>query len=79
MLAMSSSGTPFSPLQFWYLAMAAEIGIVIETSDRERLKQTLYRARATAMDEALSSLSIQMSPLNPSQVWIVKNAKPDSA
>lgn len=71
--------TPAKPstnfLEFWYLAMASKVGIIIETSDRERAKQALYRARVDAMDDALSSLTIMTSPMSPNQLWIVKKAE----
>lgn len=59
-------------LSFWYAALAAERGIVLETNDRERLKQKLYVARKEAADPDLEKLSIRTSPDSPNQLWIDK-------
>lgn len=67
--------TDTTPLQMLYLALNADVGVVVETNDRERYKQSLYRARATAKDEALSNLSIITSPTNPMHLWIARKDK----
>lgn len=59
-------------LQFWYDALASEVGIVIETNSRERCKQQLYAARKESGDPALEALSVETSPNNPDQLWITK-------
>lgn len=61
-------------LQLWYQALAAEKGVVVETNDREKLKQKLYAARKEAKDPALNALSIRTSPDDPNQLWIDKRA-----
>ena len=59
-------------LEFWYQALRADVGIEIETDDRERLRQRLYQDRTKALDPELDGLSIVFSPLSEDKVWIVK-------
>lgn len=63
-------------LEFWYSALGAEVGIVIETDDRDRCKMRLYAARAAANDPDLASLSIVQSPTDPSHLWIIHKETP---
>lgn len=65
-------------LELWYSAIRSPKGIVIETTDPERLKQQLYRTRTEACDEALNEVSILQSPTIPeSHLWLVKK-RPDT-
>lgn len=67
-----------SPLELLGEALASPVGIVITTSDPERLRQALYRARAS--DPGFALLSIVTSRTAPaSEVWIVKKGEPDAA
>lgn len=61
-------------IDFWYSALATDLGVVLWTDNPETLKQRLYAARRESMDETLNCLSIVTSPTNPEQLWIVKNA-----
>ena len=65
-------------LEFWYHALNAEKGIVIETTDRHKTMQKLYSARLRADDPSLKDISIIHSPLNDSHLWLIKK-KPDNA
>lgn len=53
-----------------YAALDAEYGVVVETSDAERLRQKLYAIRKEDL-EVFASLSFILSPFN-SDLWIVK-------
>ena len=59
-------------LAFWYEALHATHGVVVESDNPERVIQLLYQARAKAGDEALSSVSIAKSPANPSYIFLYK-------
>lgn len=61
-------------VSYWYSALASEFGVVVWSDNPDALKQRLYAARREAMDPALESLSIVVSPTNPEHLWIVKNA-----
>lgn len=66
-------------LEFWYAALRADIGVVIDTDNVSRLQQKLYIARREAQDPSLEGLSIVISPTSPStQLWIVKRDAADS-
>ena len=54
-------------------ALASEHGIVVDTDSVERLRAALYPIRAR--HEEYACLSFCPSPVNPDQLWIVKNAK----
>lgn len=64
-------------LEYWYQAMSARIGIVIETTNRKAFMQKLYVARRAACDESLNDLSVVESPTVETQVWLLKR-KPDA-
>lgn len=56
-----------------YEALGTPLGIVVQTSDPEKLRQRLYRLRDGSDDPMLKELSIVISPTMPqSQIWIVK-------
>jgi len=55
-----------------YQALAAPIGLVLATSDREQARQRLYAARATAGDPALAELQIRISPLGEGDLVLLK-------
>lgn len=59
-------------IEFWYQALAADVGIVITTDDPTRCIQKLYAARKEAGDLELDSISIVRSPTNPVEIWLVK-------
>lgn len=62
-----------------YEALGTPLGIVVNTSDPEKLRQKLYRLRDAADDPMLKDLSIVISPTMPgSQVWIVKRRHSES-
>lgn len=56
-----------------YRAMTSPFGIVVESSDPDRLRQKLYPLRKAQPD--FLSLSFVLSPMNPNELWIVR--KPD--
>ena len=53
-----------------YNALSAELGIVVETDNVERLRRKLYRIRSECED--FTRLSFIISPLNGRDLWIVK-------
>lgn len=56
---------------YLYQALNSESGIVLETSDPERLRQKLYAERKK--DPDLSRISINISRTQPeSQIWLIK-------
>jgi len=63
-------------LSLWYTALAADVGIKVQSSDPERLRQRLYQVRKGSGDPALDGLSLIISPLDPECVWIVKKELP---
>jgi hypothetical protein len=61
----------FPLIDLLYRAANAEFGIIVETSDVERLRQKLYTERKK--DPALANISINVSRTQPeTQLWIVK-------
>lgn len=62
----------FDPLTLLYQALGSDIGIIVETNNREKLKQRLYAARAAASDTTLAKLTLITSPTNTKHLWIVK-------
>lgn len=59
----------------WYQALAAPSGVVIATTDRDALRQKLYAARKASGDADLDGLSLVLSPVDETHVWIVKTQK----
>lgn len=58
-------------LELLYEAYRSEFGIIVNTSDPERLRQKLYAERKK--DPDLRCLSFRISPTNPTaQLFIVK-------
>lgn len=58
-------------IDYLYRALNSEHGIVVETSDPERLRQKLYAERKK--DPDLAKISINISRTQPeSQLWLVK-------
>ena len=56
---------------FLYEALASDFGIVVETSDPERLRQKLYAVRKDNID--FEPLAFIISPTNPqAELWIVR-------
>lgn len=61
----------FPLIDLLYRAANSEFGIIVETSDVERLRQKLYAERKK--DSALANLSINVSRTQPeTQLWIVR-------
>lgn len=62
-----------SPLELLYEAYRSERGIIVETSDPERLRQKLYAERKKSGDTDLNCLTFRISPTQPaSQIFILK-------
>lgn len=60
-----------SLIEYLYRALNSESGIVLETSDPERLRQKLYTERKK--DPDLSCISINISRTQPeNQLWLIK-------
>lgn len=63
-------------MELLYDASREEIGLVVETSDPERLRQRMYALRKR--DDDLANLSFVISPMNPSDLWIL-NKPPENS
>lgn len=55
-----------------YSALAEPIGLVLRTSNTERARQRLYKARADAKDGSLAGLQIRVSPFDDGDLVICK-------
>jgi len=67
-------------LEFWYQAASSPLGVELTVSDPEKVKQLLYRARASSTDPSLHEYTIKTAPLNPGgALWIVKRKQADDA
>jgi hypothetical protein len=53
-----------------FQALAEPHGIIVATSDPEKLRQKLYPIRKT--DPAFTPLAFILSPLSPQHLWILK-------
>lgn len=67
--------TNFPLMELLYKALHTPFGIVIETNNAERLRQKLYPLRKE--DPDLTCLAFVISPLNGSDLWIVKQGQPN--
>jgi len=62
-------------LHFLYQALNSPRGICLQVEgDIEHFRKKLYRERDKATDPDLATLSLQISPTDPTQLWITKNA-----
>jgi len=59
-------------IELWYQALNAAIGIEIQCSDAEKVRQRLYIARKEAKDADLDKIGVCISPFDPTKVWLVK-------
>lgn len=60
-------------LEILYEAYRADLGIIVQTNDPERLRQKLYAERKK--DPDLACLSFRISPTSPaSELLIIKKA-----
>lgn len=60
-------------IELLYAAYHADLGIVVETNDPEHLRQKLYPLRKENPD--FEPLAFVISPLNPQDLWIIKQPK----
>jgi hypothetical protein len=56
-----------------YAAVNSELGVRVKSNDIMLLRQRLYVARSGNPD--FEALRFSQSPVNPNELWIVKNAK----
>lgn len=63
-------------MEILYDAIRSPFGLVIETSDAERLRQKLYALRKDNPD--LAALSFIISPLNGSDLWVLNKGGPSN-
>jgi hypothetical protein len=64
---------PVDLADIWYAALAAPIGVEVETNSPDKLRHKLYMKRNELKDENLAGLSILISPLDPSsKLWVIK-------
>jgi len=59
-------------LDLWYKALSSPVGVEIQCSDAEKIRQRLYAARAKVQDEDLSGLAVCVSPFDTTKLWIIK-------
>jgi hypothetical protein len=59
-------------LDFWYMALAQPVGIVLQSENPKAYAQQLYQARS-AFDQRyeIDGLSICMSPTSDTELWII--------
>lgn len=63
-------------LEILYEAYRADLGVIVQTNDPERLRQKLYAERKK--DPELACLSFRISPTAPeSELLIIKKAAPN--
>lgn len=67
--------TDFELTEHLYAALRSPLGIVLETSDPERLRQRLYAIRRKHED--FVPLSFIISPFNGADLWIVNKGSSD--
>lgn len=68
-----SSNMSVELLDLLYAAYHSELGVVVETNDPERLRQKLYPLKKENPD--FEPLAFVISPLNPGDLWIIKQPK----
>jgi hypothetical protein len=54
-------------------ALASPLGIAVETSDPEKLRQRLYPVRKS--EPEFACLAFERSPLSSTELWIVKHER----
>lgn len=61
------------PLEYWFMALREQVGIILMTNDASRMRQALYIARSEVKDlhPELMSLSICISPSAENELWII--------
>jgi len=59
-------------LEFMYQALRSARGIVLRTTDRDKLRQKLYAARRDAGDADLDAIALVPSPTSEEELWLVK-------
>lgn len=57
-----------------YRALGEPVGLLLRTSDRERLRQRLYQARARIADSELARVQIRISPFPDGDIVLCKGA-----
>lgn len=62
-------------LELMYDALRSDVGICISTTDIDRTRAKFYKLRKE--EDGLSVLSLRVSPINPNELWIVKNGQAD--
>lgn len=60
---------------YWYKALHAEFGVEVACSDTEHVRQKLYALRREAKDTEITSISLCISPFDPTRLWLVKRRK----
>lgn len=59
-------------IELLYQALASPHGVVVSTSDADRVRQRLYKLIRESADLSLRDLAILSSPTNPSDLWLVR-------
>ena len=69
--------------QILYQALDNKIGIVVATSDSEKLKQKFYQIRSQARSNgntAFDNLTFKTSPTNPiGELWLIKKERDNAS
>lgn len=71
--------TPAQLQEIMYLALSEPVGLLLQTSDRERARQAFYRARSAASDPALAELQFRVSPFPEGDLVICRQRVMQSA
>lgn len=59
-------------IHYLYQALTTPLGVCLQVSDVEAVRQRLYTARREAADPLLDALALVPSPTAPDELWIVK-------
>jgi len=69
--------------QILYQALDNKIGMVVATSDSEKLKQKFYQIRSQARSNgktAFDNLTFKTSPTNPiGELWLIKKERDNAS
>ena len=67
-------------LEYFFRALDAEIGVIVEVSvgSREVLRQHLYAARREHGTPEMSAIAVVVSPYNLTDLWLLKG-NPDAS
>lgn len=63
-------------IHYLYQALTTPLGVCLQVSDVDSVRQRLYAARREACDPALDALALVPSPTALDELWVVKKGTP---